>query len=109
MEDKHQEDLGFIEELNSDKSKLQKTREDSELFAEENKQEKNKHKHRIFIGSLYILWAFAIIIVSIRFYHFLVPESWHWLDVDQIQALDKLVFSGTIGTLLGRYGKKLIE
>lgn len=109
MSDEIQKELEVIGEEDRDKSKLQKTKEDSKLFEEENKREKNKHKHRIFIGSLYLLWALAIIIVLIRFYHFMMPVTWYWLDADQIQALDKLVFSGAIGTLLGRYGKKLVE
>lgn len=109
MDQKSRDDLKVIEEVNKDRSKLQKTKEETELFDEENKRAKNKHKHRIFIGSLYFLWGTVIVVVLIRVYHFLAPTSLYWLDADQIQALDKLVFSGVIGTLLGRYGSKLLE
>ncbi len=111
MDQKSRDELKVIEEVNKDRSKLQKTKEETELFDfdEENKRAKNKHKHRIFIGSLYFLWGTAIVVVLIRVYHFLAPTSLYWLDADQIQALDKLVFSGTIGALLGRYGNKLLE
>lgn len=109
MDQKSRDELKVIEEVNKDRSKLQKTKEETELFDEENKRAKNKHKHRIFISSLYFLWATAIIVVLIRIYHFLAPTHLYWLDADQIQALDKLVFSGAIGTLLGRYGNKLLE
>lgn len=109
MDQQRRDELKVIEEVNKDRSKLQKTKEETELFDEENKRAKNKHKHRIFIGSLYFLWGAAIVVILIRVYHFLAPTSFYWLDTDQIQALDKLVFSGAIGTLLGRYGSKLLE
>ena len=109
MDQKSQEELEVIEEATSEKGKLLKTREETELFEEENKRAKNKHRHRIFIGSLYFLWIVALIVIVIRVYHFLAPTYLFWLDANQIQALDKLVFSGAIGALLGRYGNKLLE
>lgn len=109
MDQKRKEELDVIGEINNDRDNLQKTKEETELFDEENKRRKSKHKHIIFIGSLYFLWLLAIAIIVIRIYHFLAPTNLYWLDTDQLQALDKLLFSGTIGTILGRYGTKLIE
>lgn len=104
-----QDELNAIGEADKVRGVLENTKEETELFDEKNKQDKNKHKHRVFIGSLYFLWAIALIVISIRVYHFLAPVQYHWLDVQQVQALDKLLFSGTIGTVLGRYGNRLFS
>ena len=100
-------DLGSISEQ-VEESELRNTKEESEIFNEKNERSKNKHKHYVFIISVYIIWGMAIAIVVLRAYHYISPICWRWLDVDQLQALDKLLFSGAVGTILGRYGKNLI-
>ena len=95
------EELGAINEQ-VDQQLLNTTKEESAIFNEKNERSKNKHKHIVFIISLYIMWGMAICIVVFRAYHYISPISWRWLDVEQLQALDKLLFSGAIGTILGR-------
>ena len=102
-----QEDLSSIGEDVSVDS-LTRSQEESEIFNEQNKRSKNKHKHIVFIVSLYVLMALAILVMLLRSYHFVAPLSWQWMDSEQLQALDKLLFTGAVGSILGRYGKNLI-
>ena len=88
---------------------LEVTKKENEIYDELNKGSKNQHKHVVFICSLYLFWAIGIIIIIVRVYHFIASDCYQWLSTEQIQSLDKLLFSGTIGTVLGRYGNKLFQ
>ncbi len=91
------------------KGDLDKTKDENKIFDERNKGSKNKHKHVVFICSLYLFWGIGILIILVRVYHFIVWDCYQWLSAEQVQSLDRLLFSGTIGTVLGRYGNKLLE
>jgi hypothetical protein len=64
--------------------------------------------HGLFILGLRILGLVAILIVLIRAYHLVAPTSWCWMDVEQVQSLDKILFSGSVGGVLGRYLNQII-
>lgn len=88
----------------SKRSKLE-----SEIFGNNIKDKEKSAKHTLFICSLWALWIIVIAMLTIRAVHYLLPYCYHWLDHEQLTALDKLLFSGALGTLLGRYGNKIIE
>ncbi len=61
--------------------------------------------HRVFIITIYgIAIAFGIVFL-IRVAHFVMPHCWRWLSDHDIQGIDKLIFSGALGGLVGRFIK----
>lgn len=91
------------------KGKLEKTKEENEIYDEQSKGSKNKHKHNVFICGLYFITILAISILGIRVWHYVASESYQWMSDVQLQSLDKFLSTGLVGTLLGRYGNKLIQ
>ncbi|GGD20334.1 hypothetical protein [Hyunsoonleella pacifica] len=85
------------------------TKNENEIYEEKNKGSKNRHKHNVFVCSLYLLWTIAILILLVRFYHFIASPTYQWLSAEQIQSLDKLLFTGAFGAGLGKYGNKLFD
>ena len=74
-----------------------------ELREEENKQ--TTHNIRI-----WVLRGFAIsfsVVFVIRVYHLITPHSWDWLDAQQLQAIDYIVFSGLLGSIIGSRLKQI--
>ena len=99
----------FNDFLPAEDSKAKK--EETELFPGDKKRnERNKNSlhwvSQIFIWTVGIL---AVLVVSSRMIHFFAPCSWKWLTNDQIQTIDKVFFSGTIGGLLTNYFKKISQ
>ena len=66
-------------------------------------------QHKLLMLSIRILWAVALAVLFIRVWHFIGPKCWYWLDSEQISSLDKLLFSGAVGSALGKYGGKMLE
>jgi hypothetical protein len=68
-----------------------------EKGSEQRREERKQAAHWI---SIFVLRLFAItlcIVFLVRIYHLLTPHSWCWLDDDQLQTIDYLLFSGVIG------------
>ncbi len=82
-----------------------------ELDVEKQKGEITKVKHRLLVISIYILWFIAIVILIIRLLHFVTPEGAliHYLNEEQIQTIDKVLFSGAIGGWMTKYGEKVFQ
>jgi hypothetical protein len=67
------------------------------------------------------VWNFALIwsvrvavllflsVLAIRAFHMIAPHNWEWLDEKDLQEIDKIVFSGTIGGFIGNYLRKSSE
>ncbi len=36
-------------------------------------------------------------------WHFLIPAYWHWLCPDQIEKIESIIFSGTLGAMASIY------
>ncbi len=36
-------------------------------------------------------------------WHFLIPTYWHWLSPDQIEKIESIIFSGTLGAMASIY------
>jgi hypothetical protein len=64
--------------------------------------------HIVTIASLSIVFLLAILLIMIRVYHFVAPDSWRWLSTEELQALDKTLFSGVIGGVLSKYMGKIL-
>jgi hypothetical protein len=47
--------------------------------------------------------------ITTRFVHYISPEEYQWMSPQQLQSLDKLLFTGAFGAGLGRYGNKLFQ
>ncbi|CAZ98720.1 hypothetical protein [Zobellia galactanivorans] len=88
---------------------LEVTKKENQIYEELNKGSKSQHRHTVFICSLYLFWGIGIIIILVRVYHFIASDCYQWLSLEQIQSLDKLLFSGTVGTVIGRYGNNLFK
>ena len=85
-----------------------KAKKEEEFFAKQN-ESKQKHLHNVVIFAIYIasIGVFALFIC--RILAFILPDDCIWLKPDQIGSIDKFLFSGAIGTILGKYGKQLFH
>lgn len=90
----------------SDKLAKQEVKEKfrgDEIRAEEAKQA----IHKAFLWFLRVA-AFAFIALFIvRMIHFMLPQNWCWLSAEQTQSIDRFLFSGAIGGLVGNYLKQI--
>ena len=77
-------------------------------FGELNRAERVKNVFNwVFIVFIIIVSTVVILTVAVRLLHLGLPIERHWLTVEQIQGIDKLFFSGTVGGLLVNYVKKV--
>jgi hypothetical protein len=77
-------------------------------FGELNRSERVKNVFNwAFIIFIIIVSAIVIITVAVRLLHLALPVHRHWLSAEQIQSIDKLFLSGTVGGLLVNYVKKI--
>ena len=65
--------------------------------------------HQVFIVFVYIAFGIFVIVFMARVLHMIFPENWQWLSAEQVQEIDKLIFSGAIGGFIGRYFKRFNE
>lgn len=88
---------------------------DEKARLEQNEQY-NNHKrkesartnlHKVLVGGLWISFIGFVIVFAVRVFHFILPHCWEWLTAEQLQGIDKLIFSGAIGGFVGSYFKKL--
>jgi hypothetical protein len=64
------------------------------------------HIHTMVIIGIYVIGAILIIMILIRSYHYLVPKCWKWLNPEQTNDIERIIFSGIILSLSGQYFKK---
>lgn len=79
-------------------------KEDDDLFKAHQKA-KRKLIHRIFLIGVSIAAASIGLMFIVRIIHFIAPENtWlYWLSDEQIQSIDRFLFSGAIGAIVGKY------
>lgn len=104
--------LGLITEpttqlaLEDSRNRLEQER----LFSQNRRDESIKNAlNRVFV---WLIWAgflgfFAVLMI--RMAHLILPQHLQWLTPDQIQNIDKIIFSGAIGGFVGRYFKRYDE
>jgi hypothetical protein len=64
--------------------------------------------HWVVVWGIRIAFGIFLIVFLIRVSHLVLPSYCRWLTNDDIQGIDKLFFSGTIGGVIGRYIKVVI-
>jgi hypothetical protein len=64
------------------------------------------HLHWVFLGVLWVCFSCFLCIFIIRLSHLVLPDRLQWMSGEQIQGIDKLLFSGAIGGFVGRYFDK---
>jgi hypothetical protein len=80
--------------------------EDRSLARESERAEKTRALiHGGVQNFLRVAICLVLVALVIRAWHVLAPHSWCWLDAEQIQTIDKTLFSGTLGAIIGRYFK----
>jgi hypothetical protein len=77
-------------------------------FEHKHQLQLKRHFHKLFVAGLYVAWAAAMIVLLIRAFILVAPQSWCWMDSTQVQSLDKILFSGSVGGILGRYINQVI-
>ena len=84
---------------------------ENEAFVKKHKRDEKTKDHMHYASVVFIWVAFVtfIIVFFIRVLHFVLPESLQWMTPDQVQSIDKLIFSGAIGGFIGRYFKRFNE
>ena len=81
-------------------------REDREFFREEEIKDLTHKLLKIVIRGLFIIVAALFVI---RIYHMAVPSGWKWLNESQLNSIDKFLYSGAFGGLLGKYSNKILN
>jgi hypothetical protein len=76
--------------------------EDKEFYRNEKLKD---HLHKILTIFIYIAFSFLMLVFTVRLTHIVVPANWQWLMEDQVHSIDKIFFSGAIGSMLGGYFK----
>jgi hypothetical protein len=74
---------------------------------EQRHEEKKQTAHSI---SIFVLRLFALtlsLVFLIRIHHLVAPRQWRWLDDEQLQTIDYLLFSGVIGGVIGGHLNKI--
>jgi hypothetical protein len=64
--------------------------------------------HWVVVWGIKIAFVIFLIVFLIRVSQLVLPSCWRWLSEEDIQGIDKLFFSGTIGGVIGRYMKVVI-
>lgn len=113
MEGKEEEYLKILKafEIDLKSESTDKSKQEEDLLYKEKLREDNvkDHKHKITVASLWVLFGFAVIIIFVRFYHYVVPETSYWLSNTRLDYMDNTLFSGAAGTILGKFGNKLFN
>lgn len=97
------------EEPNSKGDSISK-KEEIFFFKEKQRDDNAKgHQHKLFVMSLYIIFFIGLSLIFIRSLMLVLPENYRWLTETQIQSMDKLLFSGSLGTIFGKYSSNLFK
>jgi hypothetical protein len=84
---------------------------EQELYTNESLRgdKKKEAVHSILIVFLWFAFGMAVLTIIIRISHLLLPVKYRWLCDTDIQTVDKILFSGTIGGFIGSNIKKVFE
>lgn len=86
--------------------------EEEDLFQKNVKKRadsKKRHMHNVFVVFIWIGLFVAVAVLFVRIYHLIMPIDSFWLSDDQIQQMDKVLFSGFIGGFLGKYVGEVLK
>lgn len=77
--------------------------EDEAKLYHETRMELKSVFHGLFIKGLKFAWFIAMVVLAVRAYDLIAPLKCIWMDDQQIQSLDKILFSGAVGGVMGKY------
>lgn len=95
------------DDLNKDKSDITATSQKEQKAI--NRQGRTKAINRMFIWGLWIIFGVIVILLLVRIIHLVIPMHCHWLGQSQIDSIEKLLFSGAIGALIGKYFNEMVR
>jgi hypothetical protein len=75
-------------------------KEAKDLYRSENLKD---HLHQVFVVFVYVAFYSFTLVFCVRLLHFVLPTCWQWITSEQVQSIDKLFFSGALGSLIGGY------
>ena len=64
--------------------------------------------HLLFIWTLRIAFFGLVCIGLVRGWHLIAPEGYCWLNETRVQSIDKILFSASLGGLMGRYLNQIV-
>jgi hypothetical protein len=82
-----------------DKSALQ---EENSLFS----AKKQNLLNTLFLFAIRVVAIVLMVMFLVRIWHIIAPWQSHWLMGSDLEELDRFLFSGALGTLLGKYADK---
>lgn len=65
-----------------------------------------RHIHFVVLTGIYVVAALLLTMIIVRAWHFTSPEKWKWLNENQCNDLERILFSGVIVSLAGSYFKR---
>lgn len=88
-----------------------------ETDTEKSLKEANEHRnettrsvfHNLFILGLRVVGLSLILIFFIRVLHIILPEHCHWLSSNNIQEIDRMLFSGAVGGVIIKYLEPILN
>ncbi|MEJ8756376.1 hypothetical protein WG947_05185 [Pontibacter sp. H259] len=83
-------------------------RRELSLF-EQTKTREHKSLSWIFVIFIWLVGVAFVLVVFCRLLHFVLPTGTLWLTKVQIQEIDKILFSGSIGGILVGYLKDKVS
>lgn len=104
----HDFDLNKIRESKPKTIDHQAQQEAEAIFNESKRKEGLKNAfHKIMISIVWVGFSMFLVVFIIRVLHFILPLHYQWLSNEQVQGIDKLLFSGALGGFLGKYFNRL--
>lgn len=89
-----------------------KAKKEQEALYRGDKRRGEREKNSMHWISVILIWSlglFAAAVLSLRILHLVLPNGKQWMTAEQIQTIDKIFFSGTIGGILTSRIKKAYE
>ena len=81
-------------------------KEDRERFREEQIKDLT---HKLLKCAIWGLFMIVTALFVIRVYHMGVGSGGKWLNESQLNSIDKFLYSGAFGGLLGKYSNKILN
>ena len=103
--------LDQIKELNGNTDDALARQEAQKYRSNKDKREDKEQQtiHWVFIIGTWAAGIAGVIILLIYMLHFVLPERINWPTAVQIQQIERIFFSGTVGAILTAFVKKKVE
>ena len=99
----------FSPQIQPDPSSVRENKEDPYQGNDMYRNDKLKAVfHWVVVWGIRFAFFIFISVFLIRVLHLVLPHRCRWLTDEDIQGIDKLFFSGTVGGVIGRYIKVVI-